>query len=97
MTRKQHSIEIGAKQMSKATELPLGIKALRRFRLGSGIPISRSRFERLIDGLNRCASDGQPKLTMCDACLYRKECVDRFDAICNRVGMTRGKGGEITL
>ena len=78
--------------MRQTKELPEGIKALRRFKVDNGAAVRPHRFELLIDRLNKCASNGRPRLVTCDHCPYMGECIQRFDAICGRVAMSRGPG-----
>ena len=72
-------------------KLPQGIKILQRFELDNGTTISRGRFEKLVDSLDKCAADGIPRAIKCHSCPYLGECLERFDAICGRVVMYRRK------
>ena len=77
--------------MEPTLGLPGGIRIMRRFSLESGVPVSRRRFERLVDSLNACAAGSRPKMTRCSSCPYLDECLERFDAICARVAMAKEK------
>jgi len=72
--------------------LPKGIKALRGFEIDNGDSIARPRFEKLIDSLDKCAFNSNQKTTKCASCPYLDECLERFDAICDRVVVYRRKG-----
>ena len=67
--------------------LPKGINILRGFETDDGDAIPRRRFERLINSLDKCAANSNPKATRCPTCPYLDECLKRFDAICGRVVM----------
>ena len=71
--------------------LPQGIRMLRRFKVDNGAAISRYRFERLVNSLDKCAANSKPKAIKCDSCPYLGECLERFDGICGRVVTYRRK------
>ena len=78
--------------MSRTEKLPEGIELLRRFKVNNGATVRPHRFEKLLDGLNKCAGSSKPRAMRCDHCPYLEECVQRFDAVCGRVAMARGAG-----
>jgi hypothetical protein len=72
--------------MSDIGDLPLGIKALRNFKLEKDIPVRPARFEKLVERLNDCAAN-LGKAVKCQRCRYLAECTAKFDAICGKVAM----------
>jgi len=69
--------------------LPKGIKALRDLEEDDGDTIPRRRFEKLVNSLDKCAANSNPKVTRCPTCPHLDECLKMFDAICGRVVMYR--------
>jgi hypothetical protein len=82
---------MGRQKEMDQRKLPQGISILQRFELDNGATISRHRFERLVNSLDKCAADSKPKAIKCDSCPHLGECLERFDAICGRVVMYRRK------
>jgi len=72
--------------MSNSTGLPLGIQVLRGFKLENGLPVPPSKFERLVEKLEDCASSNG-RVAKCLRCSYLGECTTKFDAICGKVAM----------
>lgn len=74
------------KDMSNSQGLPSGIQVLRSFKLENGLPIPPTRFERLVERLEECASSNG-RVAKCLRCAYLDECIAKFDAICGKVAM----------
>jgi hypothetical protein len=83
--------------MNHTGRLPEGIKILRRFEVDNGATISRRSFERLVNSLDQCAVNNEPKAINCHSCHYLNECLERFDAICGRVVMYRRRNKAETM